>query len=61
MVSTSFFDKLDFQPGTNLNEFIKSTDIGMIVIDILKSRQGTVIEEINVAPLKKVIKFDKNI
>ena len=36
---------------------IEPDDIGKIIIDILSTRNGSVIEEINLSPLKKVIKF----
>ena len=59
MVETPFFEKLNFSPGTNVGEFIESSDIGRIILNILNFGDGTVIDEINLSPLKKVIKFDK--
>ena len=59
MVETPFFEKLNFSPGTNVGEFIESSDIGRIIVNILDYGDGTVIDEINLSPLKKVIKFDK--
>ena len=57
MVRTSFFNNLDFMPGENKSNAIEPDDIGKIIIDILSTRNGSVIEEINLSPLKKVIKF----
>lgn len=57
MVRTSFFNNLDFMPGEDKSNAIEPDDIGKIVIDILSTRNGSVIEEINLSPLKKVIKF----
>ena len=59
MVNTPFFKKLDFLPGKNFDEFIESSDVAKIVLDILNYRDGTVIDEVNLSPLKKVIKFKK--
>ena len=57
MVRTSFFNNLDFMPGEDKSNAIDPDDIGKIIIDILSTRNGSVIEEINLSPLKKVIKF----
>ena len=57
MVRTSFFNNLDFIPGEDKSNAIEPDDIGKIIIDILSTRNGSVIEEINLSPLKKVIKF----
>ena len=57
MVRTSFFNNLDFMPGEDKSNAIEPDDIAKIIIDILSTRNGSVIEEINLSPLKKVIKF----
>ena len=57
MVRTSFFNNLDFMPGEDKSNAIEPDDIGKIIIDIISTRNGSVIEEINLSPLKKVIKF----
>ncbi len=57
MVRTSFFNNLDFMPGEDKSNAIEPDDIGKIIVDILSTRNGSVIEEINLSPLKKVIKF----
>ena len=58
MVRTNFFDKLDFRPGDHPSNSIEPSDISELVLNILRARKGTVIDEINLSPLKKVIKFD---
>ena len=57
MVRTSFFKNKTFSPGDNRENAIEPEDIAQNVINILNIREGSVIEEINLSPLKKVIKF----
>ena len=59
MVKTSFFNNHDFMPGDDPSNAIEPDDIAKIVINILSIRKGTVIDEINLSPLKKVIKLDR--
>jgi len=58
MVKTPFFDQLNFQPGEEPENYLVPEDIADTVELILSARQGTLFEEINLSPLKKVIKFD---
>lgn len=58
MVRTSFFDDLNFQPGDDDENAIEPTDIADIIINILSMRSGTVVDEINLTPQKKVITFE---
>ena len=51
MVRTSFFNNLDFMPGEDKSNAIEPDDIGKIIIDVLSTRSGSVIEEINLSPL----------
>lgn len=57
MVKTPFFDHLDFEPGEAEENYIMPQDIADTVKLVLSSRHGTLFEEINLSPLKKVIKF----
>ena len=57
MVRTPFFDDLDFKPGEDLSNAIDPHDIAELVSLILTIRPGTVIDEINLSPLKKSITF----
>ena len=57
MVKTDFFNDLNFEPGASEDNYIEVTDIADAVELILSTRTGTVLDEINLSPLKKVIKF----
>ena len=57
MVRTTFFKNKNFQPGDEKTNAIEPDDIAQLVINILSMREGSVIDEINLSPLKKVIKF----
>jgi short-subunit dehydrogenase len=59
MVKTAFFDALDFQPGDDPENYILPEDVARAVLTILEARAGTVIDEINLSPQKKVIRFQK--
>jgi short-subunit dehydrogenase len=58
MVRTGFFDKQSFRPGPDSDHAILADDVAAAVSMILNMRPGTVIDEINLSPLKKVIQFD---
>ncbi|MEZ4273619.1 MAG: SDR family oxidoreductase [Myxococcota bacterium] len=55
MVRTPFFEKLDFEPGDHWSNAIEASDIADAVSMILEMRPGTVIDELNLSPHKKVI------
>ena len=59
MVKTAFFDELDFQPGDAPDNYILPEDVARAVLAILETRTGTVVDEINLSPQKKVIRFPK--
>ena len=59
MVKTDFFNTLNFEPGEDSSNYIEACDIANAVKMILDSRPGTVIDEINLSPLKKVVSFKK--
>ncbi len=59
MVNTEFFDELSFTPGEAHCNYIEAADIADAVSMTLNSRPGTVIDEINLSPLKKVVKAKK--
>jgi NADP-dependent 3-hydroxy acid dehydrogenase YdfG len=58
MVRTAFFNELKFGPGDDDDNAIEAKDIANVVVNILSMRSGTVIDEINLTPQKKVISFD---
>lgn len=59
MVKSAFFDDLEFMPGEDDANFIEPDDVAAAVSMVLSARQGTVFDEINLSPLKKVINFKK--
>ncbi len=59
MVKTAFFDNLAFQPGDDETHALIPEDIAETVNYILNSNQNSVIDEINLNPASKVVKFKK--
>ncbi len=57
MVDTPFFDELNFRPGDDSSNAIQANDVAEAVKMILTARPGTVIDEVNLSPLKKVVQF----
>ena len=59
MVKTAFFDELDFQHGDEVDNYILPEDVASAVLTIIEARAGTVFDEINLSPQKKVIRSAK--
>ena len=59
MVKTAFFDDLSFTPGDHKSNFLLAEDVAETVSFVLNSRPDIVIDEINLNPLNKVVKFKK--
>jgi len=57
MVRTDFFKNLNFEPGSDKQNTISIEDISSTVAYILNLSRNTVVDEINLSPSKKVIKF----
>jgi NADP-dependent 3-hydroxy acid dehydrogenase YdfG len=57
MVKTNFFESLTFQPGDDESHALRPEDIAETVNYILNSNKNMVIDEINLNPANKVIKF----
>lgn len=57
MVLTPFFDQLDFRPGEDPDNYILPGDIADVLFGALNARPGTVVEEINLSPQKRVVEF----
>jgi short-subunit dehydrogenase len=57
MVRTDFFRELDFAPGDDAGNAIEAGDVAEVILSVLKMRAGTVVDEINMSPQKKVIQF----
>jgi 3-hydroxy acid dehydrogenase / malonic semialdehyde reductase len=58
MVNTSFYDELNFQPGEEPDQHLEAGDVADAVMLILNARPGAVMQEINLQPQKRVIRFD---
>lgn len=58
MVDTGFFDTLSFRPDAAADCHLLADDVAKAVVYVLSARQGSCIDEINLSPQKKVIRFD---
>jgi len=56
MVRTEFFDSLKFEPGSNPDNYIEPEDVASAVCGALLVRRGTVVDEINLSPQKRVVR-----
>jgi short-subunit dehydrogenase len=59
IVKTEFFDDLSFRHGEEPENYIEPDDVAEAVLLALETRHGTVIDEINLSPLKKVIRHEQ--
>ena len=59
MVKTGFFQQLAFEPGDDETQYLLPSDVAETVSYVLNSRNQIVIDEINLNPLNKVVKFKK--
>ena len=57
MIRTDFFENLNFEPGNDEENSINIKDVSSTVAYILDLSRNTVVDEINLSPLKKVVKF----
>ena len=57
MVKTNFFKNLNFEPGDSEKNVISLRDISSTVTYILGLSRNTIVDEINLSPSKKAIKF----
>lgn len=57
MVDTGFYERLNFKPGESADNALRAEDIAEAVMLVLNAHPGTVFDEINLNPLKKVISF----
>ena len=60
MVKTPFFDEMNFGPGEKPSQHITAADIAAQVCAVLALRPGSVVDEITISQLQKVIQFDKH-
>ena len=57
MVRTDFFENLNFEPGIDEENAISIKDISSTVAYILTLSRNTIVDEVNLSPLNKAIKF----
>ena len=57
MVRTEFFENLSFSHGNDVANAINTDEIAKTVMNVLAMEESTVVEEINLSPLKKVVNF----
>ena len=57
MIRTNFFENLNFEPGNDEENAINIKDVSSTVAYILNLSRNTIVDEINLSPLKKAIKF----
>jgi len=57
MVRTEFFDALSFSPGDDDSNALLPEDVAEAVAFVLESRADMSVDEINLNPLNKVVKF----
>ena len=57
MVRTDFFENLNFEPGKDEENAISIKDISSTVVYILTLSRNTIVDEVNLSPSKKAIKF----
>ena len=58
-VRTPFFESLNFEPAEMENDAIEVADIAKIIFDILHTRVGTNIDEVNLSPSTRSVNFKK--
>ena len=57
MVRTPFFDELDFAPGEEADNYVLPEDVARLVCAVLDTRRGAVVDEIDISPQKRVVRF----
>ena len=55
MTAGEFYRELNFEPGSETQQRLESDDIAECVLNVLNARYGAVYQEINMAPLVKVV------
>ena len=56
MVDTPFFEPLDFAPGEDPANSLSAADVASAIVMVLNMPPNAVVDEINMAPLKKVVR-----
>lgn len=60
MVRSPFYDQLSFRHGEDKENFIEPNDVAEAVLMLAQSRPETVFDEINLSPMKKVVRSKDN-
>ncbi len=60
MVQTPFFDELNFEPGPHEDNALMANEVADAVMTALSARRSAVFDEINLSPLKHVVRFRRN-
>ena len=55
MVRTPFYDDLSFEPGADGDNAISAEDVARVVSTMLSLPRNTVIDDVEMTPLKKVV------
>ncbi len=59
MVQTAFFNDLSFEPGEQDCQHLMAEDVADAVLYIAQARSGIIIDELNLNPANKVVRFKK--
>ena len=59
MVKTDFFQELTFEPGEHQSNYLNASDVADAASYIINTRIGMIVDEINLNPANKVVKFKK--
>lgn len=59
MVRTEFFEELGFAPGEAPEHALLAEEVADAVVHLLGYRSGVVVDEINLSPLTRVLRFKK--
>ncbi len=60
MVDTPFFDELDFGPGEDVNNALEAEDVAEAIFHGLTAPAHAVLDEINLSPLKHVVRSHRD-
>ena len=56
VVRTPWFDDLHFEPGEEEENALRPEEVATVVAQVLEVRPGAVVEEVRLAPLKRVVR-----
>jgi 3-hydroxy acid dehydrogenase/malonic semialdehyde reductase len=59
MAQTDFFTGLEFAPGEGEDQHLEPEDVADAVVQVLDVRRGAVIDELNLTPCKRVLRFKR--